>query len=95
MARTLDEVHEFVDPRIVAVRVVYAARDEDGVDVVPDLIVRGDLAAVRFHDVLHGRFYAQAGLVLVARALQQVREYLAERSRLLLCVWVWLVGFKD
>lgn len=84
-----------MDPRVIAVRVVYAARDEDGVDVVSYLVVRGDLAAVRFHDVLHGRFYAQAGLVLVARALQQVREYLTERSRLLLRIWMRLVGFKD
>lgn len=84
-----------MDPRIIAVRVVYAARNEDGVDVVPYLVVRGDLAAVRLYDVLHGRFYAQAGLVLVARAFQQVREYLAEGSRLLLRIWVRLIGFQD
>lgn len=51
----LQEVHEFEDPFVVAVRVVHAAGDDDGADVFGDFFDGRDVAWViaGFDDVVH------------------------------------------
>jgi hypothetical protein len=92
-ARTLNQLHEFLDPLVVPVRVPFAARDENRMQVVGQVFWAWQLAALGLDNVLHHRLDTKLGIMVVAGFEKQLVEDFAERANFFLCVWVWFVCF--
>jgi hypothetical protein len=92
---TFDEIHELVDPLVVAMRVPLTTRDENRVEVVRDIVWPRDLAAFGLNDVLHHGLDAKLRVMVVSCFDEEVVEDFTKATDLSLCVWMCLIGLED
>jgi len=92
-----EEVDEFEDPGVVAVRVVHAAGDDDGADIAGDFVDGWDVARVVavLDDVVHVCLDAEGRVVSVAGLLEEIVEDVAEAAAAFLGFRVGCVGLED
>jgi len=94
-SRTFDKVHELQYPLLVAMRIIDASRDQDGIYIVRDLVCSGYPPAIRFDAVLHLSFNAQLRVMLLISLAKQIVQYLAKGTLLLLGVGMRLIRFQN